>query len=69
MYLLLDKGEYLCLLPQHRLALTAALRVVNLGRHDCHEDLHIMLGNVVVVVMMMVVVVVVHLGCHHHHED
>ena len=40
----LDKGEYLCLLPQHRLALTAALGVVHLGRHDHHEDLHIMWG-------------------------
>ena len=39
MYLLLDKGEYLCLLPQHRLALTAALGVVHLGSQDCHEDL------------------------------
>ena len=35
-YLLLDKGEYLCLLPQHWLALTAALGVVHLGRQHYH---------------------------------
>ena len=37
MYLLLDKGEYLCLLPHHRLALTAAFGVVHLGRQDCQD--------------------------------